>query len=236
MQSDIKLNEGTVEMTGDKVKADVGFNGGSIELNGSNLKTSVSNIEMYYYGGHLKAVGGTVQLGSTDSGTFKGFRQAKDGAVLISGDKLTADVRSAEIGGRVNNKFEGIMLSTSGVGCYSRAFMVRNPDVPQTDSQQRIALHQSAGDELVVNAGGNYKGGVKVDGPVKMTGEVTMQGTLLVSPGSKLLLLSPEKTTKLPNGKVVRLPGAALDVLETITRLQETIVQLQNKIALLEKR
>jgi len=238
MESDIKLKDGgTVEITGDKVKADVGFGGGAIELNGSNFKTSVTDVEMLYYGGHLTAKGGNVELGSSDSGTFKGFGQLKDGTIQITGDKLEAAVGRAQIGSRSSGKFKGLMLRDSGVvGCYAYSFTVLNPDV-QNDSKLRTALAQSACDELLINVKGHYQGGVKLDGPVHLSGDVSVQTTLQMKVGSKLLLLMPDKIAISPDGKTkIRLPGQPINLLETIQKLQGMVKQLQDKVAALEAR
>lgn len=234
MDSDVKLQEGTVEIIGDRVKADVGFGGGTVELNGSNLKTTVSNIEMYYYGGHLTAKDGNMELGSSDSGKFIGFSQAKDSTVQITGSRIKTDAASAEIGSRSSGNFKGLSLSESGISCYTYALTVRNPNVEQPDGQQRIAMAQNERDELLINGNGHYTGGVKVDGAVRISDVLTVQKSLKMSPGSKLLLMTPDMTTKLPNGKIIRLPGIEIDVLETITQLQNTIRQLENRVAALE--
>lgn len=215
MDSDIKLQNGTVEISGDK------------------LKTSVSQLEMYYYGGRLAATGGNVELGSSDSGTFKGFSQLKDGTVQITGDKLKAVTGSAEIGSQAGGTFKGIILSDSGIGCYAYSLMVMNPNVRPGDGQQRMALAQSANDELLINANGHYKGGIKLDGPVNVGGDLSVQTVLQMKAGSKLLLLTPDRVERLPNGRQVRIPGVAMDVLETLQNLQEQVRQLQDKVAAL---
>ena len=48
---------------------------------------------MYYLGGHLKTQDGNVELGSTDSGTLKGFRQWKNGIIQIRGDRVDVDAK-----------------------------------------------------------------------------------------------------------------------------------------------
>lgn len=234
MESDIKLQNGMLELTADNVKADVGFGGGRVELTGSNFKTSVTDLEMLYFGGYIKTKGGDVELGSKDSGTFKGFKQLKNGTVQVAGDTITVDAGTVEIGSRSTGKFKGFNLSKSLVKCSASALMVVDPDVPPSDSQQRIALAQSADDELLINAKGHYKGGVRLDGPVRMTGDFSVQTTLQMHVGSKLQFLTPDHIKILPGGKKIRMPGLPIDVLDTIQDLQAMIKELQEKVAALE--
>ena len=234
MESDINLQNGTVEITGDTVRADVGFGGGTVELSGSNFKTSVTDLEMLYYGGRLKTKGGAVELGSRDNGTFKGFSQLKNGTVQVAGDTIKVEAGIVEIGSRSSGKFKGLNLSHSVMKCSTSALVVMNPDVPPSDSQQRIALAQSADDELLINDRGHYKGGVRLDGPVRMTGDFSVQTTLQMHVGSKLQFLTPDHVKILPGGKKIRVPGLPIDVLDAIQDLQATIKELQDKVAVLE--
>lgn len=234
MESDIKLQNGTVEIIGEKVRADVGFGGGTVELNGSNFKTTVTDLEMLYYGGRLRAKGGNVEFGSSDSGTFKGFSQLKNGTVQIAGDTMKLEASTIEIGSRSSGKFTGLNLSHSVVKCSANALMVINPDVHPNDSQQRIALTQSADDELLINDRGHYKGGVRLDGPVHMTGDLSVQTALQMNVGSKLQLLTPDHIKILPGGKKIRIPGQPIDVMDAIQNLQTMIKELQDKVAALE--
>lgn len=234
MESDIKLQNGTVEITGEKVRTDVGFGGGTVELNGSNFKTTVTDLEMLYYGGHLRAKGGNVELGSGDSGTFKGFSQLKNGTVQVAGDTMKLEAGTIEIGSRSSGKFKGLNLSHSVMKCSTNALMVINPDVQPSDSQQRIALAQSADDELLINDRGHYKGGVRLDGPVRMTGDLSVQTTLQMNVGSKLQFLIPDQVKILPGGQKIRVPGLPIDVLDAIQDLQTMIKELQDKVAALE--
>ena len=234
MESDIKLQNGTVEITGEKVRADVGFGGGTVELNGSNFKTTVTDLEMLYYGGRLRAKGGNVELGSGDSGTFKGFSQLKNGTVEVAGDTMKLEAGTIEIGSRSSGKFKGLNLSHSVMKCSTNALMVINPDVQPSDSQQRIALAQSADDELLINDRGHYKGGVRLDGPVRMTGDLSVQTTLQMNVGSKLQFLIPDQVKILPGGQKIRVPGLPIDVLDAIQDLQTMIKELQDKVAALE--
>lgn len=234
MESDIKLQNGTVEIIGEKVRADVGFGGGTVELNGSNFKTTVTDLEMLYYGGRLRAKGGNVEFGSSDSGTFKGFSQLKNGTVQIAGDTMKLEASTIEICSRSSGKFTGLNLSHSVVKCSANALMVINPDVHPNDSQQRIALAQSADDELLINDRGHYKGGVRLDGPVHMTGDLSVQTALQMNVGSKLQLLTPDHIKILPGGKKIRIPGQPIDVMDAIQNLQTMIKELQDKVAALE--
>jgi hypothetical protein len=234
MESDIKLQNGLVELTGDKVRADVGFAGGTVELNGSNFKTSVTDLEMLYYGGRLRAKGGDVELGSGDSGTFKGFSQFKNGTVQVAGDTMKVEAGTVEIGSRSSGKFKGLNLSHSVMKCSTSALMVINPDVQPSDRQQRIALAQNADDELLINDRGHYKGGVRLDGPVRVTGDLSVQTTLQMHVGSKLQFLTPDHVKILSGGKKIRMPGLPIDVLDTIQNLQAMIKELQEKVAALE--
>ncbi len=236
MDGDIKLQDGTVEVVGDKFTADVGFKGGTVALTGSNFKTAVTDVEMLYYGGHLRAQGGNLEMGSTDSGTFKGFSQARDGSVQVTGDKVSVSAGSVEIGLRSGGKFKGWTLSAGGLGCYGAALMVVNPDAAVGDGRPRIALAQSAADELLINAGGHYEGGAKVEGRLAIKGEASCQSTFRVEAGGKLLLMAPGKVVKLPNGKTLTTPPLAVDALQTLQELQDTVRQLQDRIAALEAR
>lgn len=231
---DINLQIGVLELIGDNVRVDVGFGGGTVELNGSNVKTSVTDLDMQYSGGHLKTEGGGVALGSRDNGTFKGFSQFKNGTVQVAGDTVKLEADTIEIGSRSSGKFKGLNLSHSVMKCSTSALMVMNPDVPPSDSQQRIALAQSADDELLINDRGHYKGGVRLDGPVRMTGDFSVQTTLQMHVGSKLQFLIPDHVKILPGGKKIRMPGLPIDVLDAIQNLQATIKELQDKVAVLE--
>lgn len=231
-----QLKNGSVEITGSSIKQDVGFQGGTIELTGTTLKANVTNIEANYYGGHLSAKDGNLELGSTDGGTFKGYKQSKDGTIGVAGDKLKAEVNSAEIGSHSGGKFKGLIFSSGGVGCYGNALVVVNPDVTQADNQQRAALAQSSRDELVINANGNYKGGVKLDGVVNLSGDL-VASKMQVNVGGQLLLMRPNQTIRDPRtGRTIALPVAPLDVLATITGLQDTIAALEKRIAVLESK
>ena len=187
---------------------------------------------MYYRGGHLKAQDGDVELGSTDSGALKGFKQLKNGILQISGDSLEVDAQSIIIGRKVSGKFRGISVGDHAVECITEALMVRNPDI-LPDAKLRMALAQSQNDELMINAKGNYKGGVKFDGAVNMV-DLNVQTTLTMKVGSKLLLKTPDKEFPGPLGHNIHVPGLTINVLETITYLQDTINRLQNRIAALE--
>lgn len=235
MESDIKLRDGVVDVVGDALKMDVGFQGGMIELCGSNLKTSVSQLQMYYYGGHLTAIDGNVELGSSDSGTFKGFEQRNDGTVQIAGDKLKVTVGSAEIGNYSNGKFKGITLSSGAVSLFDCYLISHNRDVP-SDGKQRVALCHSPDDQLVINLDGHFRGGVKLDGPVQFNGDLTVQTELQMKQGSKLLLSMPDLIIQLPGGQKKKIFGKCIDVLETIQHLQAQCAQLQDRIAALEAR
>ena len=92
---DVALNSsGGVEINGANVKADVGFNGGVIELSGSNFKTSVSNLQMMYYGGHLTTASGNVEL-TADGGVLK---IAGGKGITLAAAALTVNAPTVTIG------------------------------------------------------------------------------------------------------------------------------------------
>lgn len=147
MDSDILLrDDGTAEVTGDRFKASVTdiqmfYRGGhlttangSVELcsDSSTLKMAASDFELYYTGGHLVAKGKRVELGSTDSGTLKGFAQAADGSVGLTGDEVRIDaVNTAAITGHVvrcnswnansDGSFASAVLHMSGAKLHAEA-------------------------------------------------------------------------------------------------------------------
>lgn len=159
-----------------------------------------------------------------------------NGTLEIIGDELKADVKNAEIGFLSNGKFKGMRFYEKGIGCNTYALMVNNPDFQQTDSQMRIALAQSTNDELLINVNGHYTGGVNVDGNLTIKDNLTVKKSITMGIGSKMIFLTPNRTLRLPNGKTSIMPGTPIDIIETITRLENTIKQLQDRIAALEAR
>lgn len=210
MESDVKLNNGTVEITADKAKVDVGFGGGSIELNGSNLKTSVTDIEMYYYGGCLRAKAGNMEFGSRDNGTFKGYSQAKGGPISITGDKLVINCSQTEL--------NGVMLIRN------KGLEIVDPDLHI--SGEHVALSQGEGDTLLINGKSEYSNGVSIFGKVKVGADFTIE---------KLIKL-PDPRDGIGKKYPPLIKLVEMNVFDQITALQKTIQELQTKINELESR
>ena len=84
-------------------------------------------------------------------------------------------------------------------------------------SLMRVALQHTIYDELLINANGGYQGGVRFDGPVHLSGDLSVQGgvdfdgnvqmggnlgvlaSLQMQVGSKLLQMLPDKKVQFQN-------------------------------------
>jgi hypothetical protein len=103
-----------------------------------------------------------------------------------------------------------------------------------TGSQPAVALQQTIYNELLINANGGYQGGVRFDGSVHLSGDLSVQTNLQMQVGSKLLLMQPDVKRHAPKGKVFVIPQPPIDVLETIQSLMERIQKLEDRVAALE--
>lgn len=219
--------DGTIQISGSACQAAIGntaltVQDDKVDISARTLKAGVTSLEVYYYGGHLLTHEGDVELGSTDGGAFKGFRQKHDGTVSI--------------GNEAGGAFKGLRATASGyVSCEAYALIVRNPNVPPADSNLRVALAQSDADELLLNANNHYQGGVKIDGAATVKGDLTVQTTLILPVGSKLLFMTPDRIIRDPvTGRITHLPGAPIDALATIKDLQSKVAELQQHVTALE--
>lgn len=203
-------------------------------------------VEVIGNGGYLSVGDGSVELGSSDSGTFKGFSLGQDGTVQLLGD-------SFGIGHLSSGGFQGLTLQPGGIAnlCCSGLWLW-SPDVKTAGSQPAVALQNTIDDELLINANGGYQGGVRLDGPVHLSGDLSVQGSVVfdsnvqmggnlgvlaglqMQVGSKLLLMQPDVKRHGPKGKVFVIPQPPIDVLETIQSLMERIQKLEDRVAALE--
>jgi hypothetical protein len=185
-------------------------------------------VEVIGNGGYLSVGDGNVELGSSDSGTFKGFSLGQDGTVQLLGD-------SFGIGHLSSGGFQGLTLQPGGIAnlCCSGLWLW-SPDVEMTGSQPAVALQQTIYNELLINANGGYQGGVRFDGSVHLSGDLSVQTNLQMQVGSKLLLMQPDVKRHAPKGKVFVIPQPPIDVLETIQSLMERIQKLEDRVAALE--
>ena len=167
-------------------------------------------VEVIGNSGYLSVGDGNVVLGSSDSGTFKGFTLGQDGTVQLLGD-------SFGIGHLSSGGFQGFTLQPGGIAnlcCSCLGFW--SPDVKMAGSLMRVALQHTIYDELLINANGGYQGGVRFDGPVHLSGDLSVQGgvdfdgnvqmggnlgvlaSLQMQVGSKLLQMLPDKKVTIP--------------------------------------
>lgn len=123
-------------------------------------------------------------------------------------------------------------------------------------SLMRVALQHTIYDELLINANGGYQGGVRFDGPVHLSGDLSVQGgvdfdgnvqmggnlgvlaSLQMQVGSKLLQMLPDKKVTIPelHGEeiIATIPQPPIDVLETIQSLMQKVEALEGRVAALE--
>ena len=219
--------DGTIQISGSACQATIGntkliIQDDKVDISARTLNAGVTNLEMYYYGGHLLTHEGNVELGSSDGGTFKGFRQDRDGTVGLGND--------------VGGTFKGVRATASGyVDCETYGLSVRNPNVHPTDSTLRVALAQSNNDELQLNVNNHYQGGVKIDGAATVQGDLTVQTTMILPVGGKLLFMTPDRIVRDPvNGRNIRVPGTPIYALAAIKDLQSKVAELQQHVAALE--
>ncbi|MGA7412611.1 MAG: hypothetical protein WBW33_19185 [Bryobacteraceae bacterium] len=213
------------------MESDIALQDSTVNISGDLLKAAIVDVEVYSHGGHLVMKDGNAEL-SSDSGAVK--ISGGNLEIYFRGGRIVARDGAVEIGSQDGAKFKGISWSPAGVRCNAIGFMVYNPDLQPSDAQPRYALAQSSNDELLVNVNGHYAGGTRFDSAVTVKGDLVAQKTLTVPAGGNLLLGLPDQTVRLPNGKTARVPGQPIDVLQKIKALQDTVQQLQGSITQLQ--
>jgi len=205
------------------MKSDIILDGDDIELIGSILKTNINDINISCNSEKFFANEGNISIKSN----------VED--VEISGKKVSLTANVVDIGSYsvTNNQFTGISFSQSSVNLYnSISIWNRNAQLP--DNKQRYAIMHSEYDELFINPSGNYTGGVKIDGTVKISSDISVKKTLKMDVDSKLMLLMPPKKITLPNGQTKSIPVDPIDVLQFIKDLQAKINGLESRVAAFE--
>jgi len=246
----VQSADGSVKLTGDATtvwaKNRAAVQGSDVQIDAVNSATLsghavrsnsyVANGDGSYASALIDLSGGKLhaEVGKTPSAAAANFSGSS--TFDLAKDKFQVESPAIQLGTHVGSQFTGFSLSAAGLHCKVPAVSVVSPSVTPPDSQQRLALLQSADDELVFNAGAHYTGGARVEGKLSLAGEVLANGELKISPTGKLLILQADRfaqTTTVPPRKI-RIPGQTVDVLQAITALQAAVRDLTDRLAALE--
>lgn len=236
MESDIKLNDGNVSVEGDSIDVQVPIVKLGKRPNGQQYLL-LDNDTLY-----LSAQ--TLNIQSQSDGKLAGITlKADDKNITMAGDTLTLEGKTVNMGGQSSdNKYVGITIGPAEHSVYLKgAVIITNPWLALPDTKARIALQQSDDDKLILNDGGNFTGGVRIEGEIHLAGLTVCEGDLNLSGDHKINVTTweeiPPKTVggKTIGGETIRTP-VTYDLLSRVNSLFQQITDLESKLAALEEK
>lgn len=231
MQGDIKLNDVEVKVEGDSLDIqNKMFAIGNRPAGGGHYYLSAGNDV-------LRLKGQTILIGDHEAGILE-----------MAGDRLKAEVNSAELGGFKNDKFSGIhILPGEDTVAIRGALSITNPILAPTNLK-RIALQHDTGDRLVINKDGSFAGGVQIEGETHLAGKTLIKGNVGVTGNTLLeggLKVNLSETNKfvvhayIENPITHRKQHYDYDFIvtaKTVDNLTKQVKELERKLAALEEK
>ncbi len=150
-----------------------------------------------------------------------------DNYVGIEGKWVTIDSLRTVIGSPILGAYEeqwgGLTVTPRGMGCTVKSISLVDPNVMGTnlipigsEDFSRSALWHSDKDELIINSGANYKGGVKIEGKVELETDVKVNGVLEM--GSRF----PDYYPPVGQKKIISTLKIKRDTIQVDTKTLET--------------
>ncbi len=169
--------------------------------------------------------------------------------LVAEGDTVSIDSNLVNIGIETWEKgsescLRGLIVNTKGnrIECNVKSICLTNQDLYLgDDNPSRVAFVHSDQDELVINQGQNYKGGVKIEGNVEIKDSLSIEDWIFNNvSGNFSKVINDEKILQSPTVQTIRRGTLSLesnknvDVNIEFQQLREELNSIKNRLSQLE--